>query len=523
MNLDDIGRIPIPGASPAGGDAHYEPAFAQLQAEIDKLSSVTAGGAVDWTRVVDLAGEVLSTLSKDLSAAAYLGVGLAQTRGLDGLALGARILRDMAATFWDTCSPAKKRVRGRMAAFAWWQEKILAWLRGFDPGAPLPEARHQALLDDVRSLDGIVGELLPDFPPMRDLLEVLGRLPIEAAPPAQPVPPPGANERLSSSAPAAGNAPPSHALSPASVPPANAADARAALASAALDFASLVRAETPADPWCWLAARMGAWLKLRGLPPAEGGRTMLPPPEQAVKNALLNLLAQGRNLEAALAAEEQVTASLFWLDPHRVAARGLAALGPDYAAASEAVGAEVRLFLAWLPGVEHLSFSDGTPFADVETRAWLSSLDGPRSDSAGAGGAAAGTTGGTGEEAVASARAEAEARFARQDVAGALDLLGQAARGASDGSVRLRLKLVQMDLLGRAGHWPVAMSLAEEIVAEVERRGLEDWDPDLAVEALLAARLVGLGLGGEEGVARAGTFASQAARIKPSAALHLAG
>jgi len=124
---------------------------------------------------------------------------------------------------------------------------------------------------------------------------------------------------------------------------------------------------------------------------------------------------------------------------------------------------------------------------------------------------------------VAGARAEAEAHFARQDVAGALDLLGQAARGASDGPVRLRLKLVQMDLLGRAGHWPVAMSLAEEIVAEVERRGLEDWDPDLAVEALLAARVVGLGLGGEEGVARAAAFASQAARIKPSAALHLAG
>jgi len=400
MNLDDIGRIPIPGASPAGGDAHYEPAFAQLQAEIDKLSSVTAGGAVDWTRVVDLAGEVLSTLSKDLSAAAYLGVGLAHTRGLDGLALGARILRDMAATFWDTCWPAKKRMRGRMAAFAWWQEKILAWLRALDPGAPLPEARHQALLADVRSLDGIVGELLPDFPPMRDLLEVLGRLPVEAAQPVQPglsdqsVPPPGAGERPSAAVPAAGNAPSSQAYSPASAPPANASAARDVLSSAALDFASLARVETPADPWCWRAARMGAWLKLRALPPAEGGRTMLPPPEQAMKNALLNLLAQGRNLDAALAAEEQVTASLFWLDPHRVAARGLAALGPDYAAASEAVGAEVRLFLAWLPGVERLSFSDGTPFADAETRAWLSSLNGTGTDSAGAGGSAGGGAGG---------------------------------------------------------------------------------------------------------------------------------
>jgi len=512
MNLDDIGRTPISATSPAGGDAHYEPAFVQLQAEIDKLSSVTAAAATDWTRVVDLAGEVLSTLSKDLSAAAYLGVGLAQTRGLDGLALGARVLKDVAVTFWETCAPPKKRVRGRIAAFAWWQEKILAWLRGFEPAEPLSQAQHQALLDDVRALDEALSELLPDFPPMRDLLEVLGRLSVAEAP--QPVSSPTSDAPQSAAA-----APESRPAAPAQpAQPLDAQSARASLASAAFDFASLARLENPADPWCWRAARMGAWLKLRGLPPDEGGRTMLPPPEQAVKNALLNLQAQGHNLEAAMAAEEQVTANLFWLDPHRVAAKALAGLGPDYAAARDAVCAEMRLFLSWLPGVDTLSFSDGTPFADAETRVWLASLSAAGGETSGAGADGAGSA-----EVPAQVRAEADARFARHDVAGALDVLGQAARGAVDGPTRLRLKLVQMEMLGRAGHWPVAMSLAEELVAEVERRGLEDWDPELAVEALLAARTVSLGLGGDEGLARAGTYAAQAARIKPSAALHLAG
>jgi len=513
MNLDDIGRTPISATSPAGGDAHYEPAFVQLQGEIDKLSSVTAAAVIDWTRVVDLAGEVLSTLSKDLSAAAYLGVGLAQTRGLDGLALGARVLKDVAVTFWETCAPPKKRVRGRIAAFAWWQEKILAWLRGFEPAEPLSQAQHQALLDDVRALDEALSERLPDFPPMRDLLEVLGRLNVAEAP--QPVSSPIADASPSTAAPE------SRPAAPASAQPAQPLDAqsaRASLASAAFDFASLARRETPADPWCWRAARMGAWLKLRGLPPDEGGRTMLPPPEQAVKNALLNLLAQGHNLEAAMAAEEQVMASLFWLDPHRIAAKALAGLGPDYAAAREAVCGEMRFFLSWLPGVDTLSFSDGTPFADAETLAWLASLSAAGDETSGATADSV-----VNAEVPAKVRAEADARFARHDVAGALDVLGQAARGAVDGPTRLRLKLVQMEMLGRAGHWPVAMSLAEELVAEVERRGLEDWDPELAVEALLAARTVSLGLGGDDGLARAGTYAAQAARIKPSAALHLAG
>ncbi|MBI5520510.1 MAG: type VI secretion system protein TssA [Desulfovibrio sp.] len=517
MNLDDIGRTPIPTPLPAGQDAHYEPAFAQLQAEIDKLSSVTAGGAVDWTRVVDLAGEVLSTLAKDLTAAAYLGAGLTQTRGLDGLALGARILNDLATTFWDACTPPKNRLRGRMAAFAWWQEKTMAWLRGATDLPPLAAEAHRALTADVRALDETLGGLLPDFPPMRDLLELLNRLDVLPDPSAAPAPeasadvPAGQAQR-----PAA-----AQAAVPAQSAPQDARQARMQLAEAALNLAALAGREDPADPWAWRASRIGAWARLEGLPPAEGGRTLLPPPEQAVKNALLNLLTQGNPLLAAQMAEEQVSAWLFWLDPHRVAAKALEALGPDYARAHAALCAEVRLFLRLLPGVADLAFSDGTPFADPDTKAWLASLASSEEGADGHVGAAA--TDAAGMVEAAKARAEAEQHFARQDVAGALDILGQAARRATDGPARLRLKLAQMSLLGRAGHWPVAMSLAEEVVAEVERRGLEDWDPDLAVEALLAAREVGMGLGGETGLSKAGNFASWAARIRPSAALHLAG
>lgn len=508
MNLDDIGRTPIPGASPAGQDSHYESAFAQLQAEIDKLSSVTAGGALDWVRVVDLAGEVLSTLSKDLTAAAYLAVGLTQTRGLEGLGLGARILGDVTTTFWEDCFPPKKRLRGRMAAFAWWQEKILAWLKANPDPEPMSDEKHHGLLVDVQALDKALGDLMPDFPPMSDLISVLRRLPV--------IPEATAPEAQQVSAGAA--APVPHAPAPQVAAPQDAQSARAALADAALNFAALASREAPADPWVWRATRLGAWLKLKGLPPAEGGKTLLPPPEQAVKNALLTLLSQGRSLEAALAAEEQVTAELFWLDPHRIAAKALEGLGAEYAAAHSAVCAEMRAFLAWLPGVEQLAFSDGTPFADAETRAWLSSLVAQGDARPAAGGADASH----GEE-LAKARAEAEKRFADKDVAGALDILGQAERRAASGSVRLRLMLAQMSLLGRAGHWPVAVSLAEAVVGEVERRGLEDWDPELALEALLATREAYTGLGGEGGLTKAREYAACAARIRPSAALHLAG
>lgn len=512
MNLDDIGRTPLSGSLPAGQDPHYEPAFVQLQAEIDKLTSVSAGGVVDWVRVVDLAGEVLSVLAKDLSAAAYLGVGLTQTRGLEGLGLGARILNDLAVTFWEDCLPPKKRLRGRMAAFAWWQEKSLAWLKNAAALDPLPAEKHRELVDAAQALDRTLGELMPDFPPMNDLVEVLRRLPvIEEAQQAAAAPGSAAQATpLQASAPqnfAAQNSAPQDAKS-----------ARAQLSEAALSFAALAGREDPADPWVWRAVRLGSWLKVRGLPPDEAGRTMLPPPEQAVKNALLGLLSQGRYLEAAQAAEEQVPSALFWLDPHRVAAKALEALGPEYASALAGVCAEVRAFLAWLPGVEQLTFSDGTPFADPETRAWLASLA-----SQGAVRPARAEVAGAWRDELEKALEEAEKCFADKDIAGALDLLGRAERRASGGPLRLRLVLAQMSLLGRAGHWPVAVSLAEAAAGEVERRGLEDWDPDLALEALLAAREAYAGLGGEVGLAKAREYAASAARIRPSAALHLAG
>jgi len=525
MNLDDIGRTPIPGPSPVGQDSHYESAFTQLQAEIDKLSSVSAGGAVDWDRVVVLSGEVLSSLSKDLTAAAYLAVGLTQTRGLEGLGLGARILGNLSLTFWEDCFPPKKRLRGRMAAFAWWQEKTLAWLKNNPEPEPMPDEKHHALLVDVQALDKTLGELMPDFPPMSDLISVLRRLPVipEAAAPETPqapqAPAGGAAPVLQTTRPlAAQAAAPAAPQAAAPAAPQDARSARVALAEAALVFAALAGREAPSDPWVWRATRLGAWLKLKGLPPAEGGKTMLPPPEQGVKNALLTLLSQGRFLEAAQAAEEQVTAELFWLDPHRIAAKALEGLGAEYAAAHSAVCVEMRAFLALLPGVEQLAFSDGTPFADAETRAWLSSLAAQGAACPAPGGAGVGS----GDE-LAKARAEAEKRFAEQDVAGALDLLGQAERRAVSGPVRLRLMLAQMSLLGRAGHWPVAVSLAEAVVGEVERRGLEDWDPELALEALLATREAYAGLGGEGGLTKAREYAACAARIRPSAALHLAG
>lgn len=505
MDIDRLGSTPIPGNTPAGHDARYEPEFGLLQAEIDKLSSASAGGAIDWNRVVELASQILSSKAKDLMAAAYLGVGLMHTRGVEGVRLGACILRDICNTFWDDCFPAKKRMRGRMAAFTWWQEKTTAWLKNATID-PLSTEAHTALTRAVRDLDAQLRELLPDFPPMRDLMEMVGRIPEVAPPPQEAAPPPIPQ----GSEPAPAGPPQSPSPQP-QTPPEDTASARRQLADAAVTFAALAAQEDPKNPWPWRASRLAAWIGVRTLPPAEDGATLIPPPEPTIKAALLAQLTEGKLLEAALAAEAQVPASLFWLDLHRIVAQALERLGPEFSLALDAVRTEVRLFLARLPGVERLAFADGTPFADAETRSWIASLTTPATPETPA------ATRAEGDE-LQTALAEAEKRVAAKDEAGALDVLGMAARSSPHGPTRLRCTLAQMGLLGRLGRTQAAVALAEAVLTIIDHHGLEAWDPDLAVEALLALHAAFVAHEKAES-AKAVEMARRIACLKPSAIL----
>jgi type VI secretion system protein VasJ len=430
--------------------------------------------------------------------------------GFEGLAAGSKVLTDMVATFWDDCYPPKKRLRGRMNVFFWWQEKLLSWLKNRPGGEPAPAAERAAVTQNVKKLDEALGELLPDFPPMRELIAVLDRLPGEQSiqkegSAEQPAP----NEQGGGEKKEPASEPPA-----ASVPsvPEDAAASRKMLAQSALTFAGMGGTENPADPWVWKASRMAAWISVKGLPPAQGGQTMIPAPDSTIKPALLTCLSDGKLLEAARSAEEHFTGAIFWLDLQRIIAKALEGLGDDFASALEVVRGETLFLLSRLRGLEQLSFSDSTPFADPETRAWIASLNsgGGKPDPQE-----------SGDDPVGKALEDADSRFSKKEEAAALDLISRAIGETPDGRGRLRLRLGQMYLLCRAGRFGMASALADEILAEIDARGLETWDPSLMVKALLAGREAFVGAGGEENVEKARKLAARISRIRPSAALNL--
>src|SRR6476659_942110 len=96
-------RAPIPGAKPWGEDVSYDSEFEKIKAEIDKIGSLE--GVPNWTQVVTGAEQLLTSRSKDLRVAVWLTIGKLHTTGVEGLAEGLLVCRDIARDYWADVGP----------------------------------------------------------------------------------------------------------------------------------------------------------------------------------------------------------------------------------------------------------------------------------------------------------------------------------------------------------------------------------------------------------------------------------
>ena len=165
MNTDllSLGKIPISSDQPTGLDVRYDPDFEELQAEIDKLSSPSAAGGMDWNKVTSLSSAILTRKSKDILVASYLAVAQIHTSQMEGMAVGLQIYHDLLATFWEDLYPPKKRMRGRLGAIEWWLEKTETVLKVLKPG-PLPPEEIERLKENLRQIDTCLSDYLEDPP-----------------------------------------------------------------------------------------------------------------------------------------------------------------------------------------------------------------------------------------------------------------------------------------------------------------------------------------------------------------------
>ncbi len=522
---------PISADSPAGADARYEPEYAALLEEVEKLNSMTRSQECNWHVIEEMGQAVLSTRAKDFQAACYLACALTHEHGLDGMADGAALLQGLVAAYWETGFPVLRRIRGRINALQWWQERTEAALEAAlaDTGTLHDPDLVQRLTTSVRELDSSLADKLPDLPSLRNLLDRIARLPLQAvaaepepeprpAPEPEPAQPQAQAQAQSQTQTQAAPAPQAQAQAQVTAVSSarlaaprlsdNARENRQAFFDYALSLAEMERREDPTDPLSWQITRLSRWGRLRTLPPSQNKRTSIPAPLEERRTALARLMDSGRCEQAALAAESLWPGHCYWLDAQYLIATCLKNLGSAYDQVRIVVCAECAQLVHRLPGLEELSFDDGLPFASRETRQWLSSLTSAQGQ-------------GQDEKADPTAETIAKARtlFASEQKGQALDLLDAGLAGCRDTEARLRLRLEQCRLLLRAQEALAATVLAEELLEEAKRLCLEAWSRDLALDILQTAEQAFATEGGRDALQNLVQVRRQMVRLRPSSLL----
>jgi len=472
MNLESLGKEPIRQDQPAGDDVRFEPLFEELQSEVGKLSSISGPGSVDWAKVINLSSQILAEKSKDLLATSYLTVALIYNRQTEGFAIGLKIYQDLLETFWDRLFPVK--MKGRTGAIEWWIEKTEGALKQIKQRT-LPQDQIASLRERLETIEQFVTQHLeesPSFGPLYDQLQnftpPLEEKPKEApSPPAEPVPKKEPEKPETLSTPQ---------------------DAQRVLNQGIQkirDAINFLHQENLSNPLPYRWSRMILWSNTESLPPANDGQTRIPPPPVQVKNILADLRNKGDHENLIRSAEVRLSQFIFWIDLNRLVSEGLSHLGDNYQKAKEAVHQETAFLLHRLPGLELLSFSDGTPFADSDTKQWLKEIT---------------LKGGAEEPSLTTASSvspqdknpiekeveEAQALIKKGRLLEAIEGLQQKFQHSSSQREKLLWRLALTQLLVKNKQVKIVLPHLDQILKDIDFYRLEEYDPELAIKCLKA-------------------------------------
>lgn len=484
-----IGSTPIRAGAPAGDPIRYDPLFDRLQAEMSKLE-IPSGQAVDWKGVAELGREILSQKSKDLLVAAYLCRALLETRGYAGLAVGLSCMQGMLAGFWDSLYPEAKRMRARLNAIGWLAENVGAAVAR---KAPSPDegkwvgacAERIGLVE--KDLSERLGGESPGLGDLRRAVDERMREVVVEAPPPLPKPPepvsspsrPPETEESSESGPVASPAPPILGTIESKE------DAERVYEEAGMLLRDAARFSRDLDPelaWPYQAVRALIWAPIQGVSGSDEGETPIPAPPSHLADQAALLIENSEWKELLNLAEAEFQEAPFWLDLHYFSALALTRLGPTYAAAKESLLGEVRTFLRRLPALVDCRFSDGTPFASQETRAWIErEVTLSSGESTAVPGEKGAETNGSG---IRDVRDRANLHLGRGEVKEAIGVYHGKISESATHRDRFVLRLDLARLCLQAGYPRMALSQAEVLDRDLLRFSLEEWEPPLSLEAL---------------------------------------
>ena len=369
--LAKLGCDPISPEQPAGESSRYDPSFEKLQAEVRKLESLD-GKAVAWEEWIRYAKELLEKRSKDITVAGYLCLGIFHRNGYGGLAAGLTMYRDLVFNFWDTLFPETSRMRGRASALLWLSERVGQAVSRKAPTKQDLDHLHSCLLR-LKEIEELLQERMGEsYPGLSDLKMAIQERLAEAGQEQKEKDasePEGTVQRSETKPERAGS---ESAWKGGEI--VSERDAERAIREARIlvrRAANALRAENRKNPLPYRALRAIMWIGLNEMPSNQNGRTQLPDVARDRAERFQGWLQAEDWPQLLEQSEVYFGDQIFWLDLHFFSDRALAGLGSDFQEARSAIQQEVAFLLQRLPGLEDLSFKDGTPFASQPVKLWL--------------------------------------------------------------------------------------------------------------------------------------------------------
>ncbi len=525
---------PISEEYPAGTDVRYEPEFEELQAEIDKLSLPSATSGVDWERVWALSSQILTKKSKDLLVASYFTVADIRLHGVPGFFNGLSVYSELLAQYWESLFPAKKRMRGRLAAVAWLIEKSEAAFEGFNVD-PVESEVIISLTELIQKIDTILSKQCDDPPLLRPLERIIENIPVREdpvteqiaeEPPEKPEQHDPAKEKREAAAAPPDNRPErqTETVTPAPVISSTSSASAAEIEKILREALQTVRQvaafyfdKDNSNPRGYRCRRIAGWALIQTLPLATDKQTQIPPPGEmeATRKHLLELRGLERWQELLREAEKRFNSSLLWLDLNRFSAESLTGLGSQYHQAHDAVCQETAFLLKRLPGLEKLTFLDGSPLADAETRHWLETII-PAEETMMRSPVI--QTGGGNEE-MDQRIEQCRTLAASKKLTEAVGLMNQEMSHCGGRHAKLLWRINLIQLLLNYHQNRLVLPHLDDMITDIDTFRLEEWDPQLAVVAL---RTVWLGFRNDKSAKeKASAILARIARIDPVEAMRL--
>ncbi|KAF6692927.1 type VI secretion system protein TssA [Pseudomonas sp. EKM23D] len=351
---------PIDPEQPAGHFDIEDETYQAIDQEMVKLGGLREGD-IDWPYIDEASREYLATQCKHWRILGHLQVAWLRTRQWARWADSLGLIAGMVELYWDSAYP-KPGPTGYLN-----KRKQVQRLLG-DLGQVLPtlerssfEPAYQAAAQlALANLQRCAESAKLDPAPLDALQRQLDKYsePVAATEPARAATSGGLLES------AFFNSPKPQA-------PSNEREQRRAV----LNMAEQINQQDPYDPTGYQLRRFGLWSHLRTAPLITRDRrtelTAVPKDIVDGYQDALNHNALDPNL--LLRIEKSVCASPYWLRGSYLAAQVASRLAMDEVAAG--IRQTCERFVCRLPALLELCFSDGTPFVDAQTQAWITGAD----------------------------------------------------------------------------------------------------------------------------------------------------